>query len=106
MSAGPGQPLAGGKIERGDGLTVVPEADIPRFTTDSDGVAEVPVVKSGAMQLVIDHSVSPSATPALAKTDMFNAHCGTFCHASAATGVHHHSGTIWTAAVGFWPRVA
>jgi nickel transport protein len=67
-----GQPLAG-EIERGDGLTVVPEADIPRFTTDSDGVAEVPVVKSGPMQLVIDHSVSPSATPALAKVDMFNA---------------------------------
>jgi nickel transport protein len=68
-----GQPLVGGDIERGDGLTVVPEADIPRFTTDGDGVAEVPIVKSGPMQLVIDHSVSPSATPALAKTDMSNA---------------------------------
>jgi nickel transport protein len=68
-----GLPLAGGEIERGDGLTVVPEADIPRFTTDSAGVAEVPIVKSGPMQLVIDHSVSPSTTPTLAKTDMFNA---------------------------------
>jgi nickel transport protein len=68
-----GKPLSAGKIERGDGVTVVPEADIPRFTTDSDGVAEVPIVKSGPMQLVVDHEVSPSATPALAKTDMFNA---------------------------------
>jgi uncharacterized GH25 family protein len=68
-----GKPLAGGKIERGDGLTAVPEADIPRFTTDGDGVAEVPIVKPGPMQLVIDHDVSPSATPSLAKTDMFNA---------------------------------
>jgi Domain of unknown function (DUF4198) len=31
-----GQLLAGGNIERGDRLTVLPEADIPRFTTDSD----------------------------------------------------------------------
>ncbi len=68
-----GKPLVGGKIERGDGLTVVPEADIPRFTTDGDGVAEVPIVKAGPMQLVIDHDVSPSATPDLARTDMFNA---------------------------------
>jgi len=68
-----GKPLVGGKIERGDGLTTVPEADIPRFTTDSDGVAEVPIVKAGPMQLVIDHDVSPSATPGLAKTDMYNA---------------------------------
>jgi nickel transport protein len=68
-----GKPLSDGKIERGDGLTVVPEADIPRFTTDTDGVAEVPIVKSGPMQLVIDHEVSPSATPALARTDMYNA---------------------------------
>lgn len=68
-----GKPLAGGKIERGDGLTAVPEADIPRFTTNSDGVAEVPIVKAGPTQLVIDHDVSPSATPKLAKIDMYNA---------------------------------
>lgn len=84
LSVGPGQslklrvlfrgkPLAGGKIERGDGLTVVAEADIPRFTTNDDGVAEVPIVNAGPIQLVIDHDVSPSATPDLAKTDMFNA---------------------------------
>ncbi len=68
-----GKPLAGGKIERGDGVIAVPESAIPRFTTDSDGVAEVPIIKAGPTQLVIDHDVSPSATPALAKTDMFNA---------------------------------
>jgi len=68
-----GKPLSAGKIERGDGVTVVPEADIPRFTSDTDGVAEVPIVKPGPLQLVIDHEVSPSATPALARTDMYNA---------------------------------
>jgi uncharacterized GH25 family protein len=29
-----GKPLAGGEIERGDGVTAVPERDIPRFVTD------------------------------------------------------------------------
>lgn len=68
-----GQPLAGGSIERGDGVTAVPEADIPRFATDGDGVAEVPIVKAGPMQLVVEQSVSPSATPSLADTDMYDA---------------------------------
>lgn len=68
-----GKRLAQAKIERGDGLTVVPEADIPRFATDSNGVAEVPIVKAGPMQLVIDHEVAPSATPGLARKDLFNA---------------------------------
>jgi nickel transport protein len=68
-----GEPLVGGKVERGDGLTPVPEDQIPRFTTDADGIAAIPIVKSGPMQLVIDHTVMPSATPGLAGKDMFNA---------------------------------
>jgi len=68
-----GKPLVGGKIERGDGVTVVAEDDIPRFATNADGVAWIPIVKKGPMQLVIDHEVSPSATPSLAGKDMFNA---------------------------------
>jgi nickel transport protein len=68
-----GKPLANGKVERGDGLTPVPENDIPRFTTDADGIAAVPIVKTGPMQLVIDHAVAPSAMPDLATKDMFNA---------------------------------
>lgn len=72
-----GKPLAGGKVERGDGLTPVPEDDIPRFTTDADGVAAIPIVKAGPTQLAIDHEVSPSATPDLATVDMFNA---TLCY--------------------------
>jgi nickel transport protein len=68
-----GEPLAGGQVERGDGLTPVPEDQIPRFTTDANGVAAIPIVKSGPIQLVIDHTVTPSATPELARKDMFNA---------------------------------
>jgi len=67
-----GRPLADAKIERGDGLTPVPEADIPRFATDSDGVAAVPIVKPGPIQLVVDHEVSPSATPGLAGAQTYD----------------------------------
>ena len=68
-----GKPLADGQVERGDGVTSVPEEAIPRFTTDSDGVATIPIVKAGPTQLVIDHEEAPSATPSLAAKDMFNA---------------------------------
>jgi nickel transport protein len=68
-----GKPLHDGKVERGDGLTAVAENEIPRFATDADGIAAIPIVKTGPMQLVIDHAVAPSATPDLATKDMFNA---------------------------------
>lgn len=68
-----GKPLAGGKVERADAITPVPEDQIPRFTTDGDGVAAIPIVKPGPTQLAIDYNVTQSATPDLAATDMFNA---------------------------------
>jgi nickel transport protein len=68
-----GKPLAGGEVEHGDGKTVVAEKDIPRFKTDADGVAEVPIVNAGPQLLVIDHKVTPSGSPDQANTDMFNA---------------------------------
>ena len=68
-----GKPLAGAEVERGDGVTAMAEKDIPRFVTDADGVASVPIVKAGAHLLVIDHKTSPSATPDQANADLFNA---------------------------------
>jgi nickel transport protein len=68
-----GKPLAGGEVERGDGVTAVPEKDIPRFKTDGEGVASVPSVNAGAHLLVIDHKVTPSAAPDQANLDTFNA---------------------------------
>ena len=68
-----GKPLAGGEVERGDGKTVVAEKDIPRFKTDAEGIAEVPIVNAGPQLLVIDHKVTPSGSPDQANTDMFNA---------------------------------
>ena len=68
-----GKPLAGAEVERGDGVTAVPEKDIPRFTSDSEGIAAVPIVNPGPQLLVIDHRVVPSATPDQANADLFNA---------------------------------
>lgn len=68
-----GKPLAGAQVERGDGRTAMPEADIPRYKTDANGVAEVPIVKSGATLLVVDHRAAPSLAPDQADADLFNA---------------------------------
>jgi nickel transport protein len=67
-----GKPLAGIAVERTDGVSPVKEDDIPRFMTDSDGVASVPIVGTGLHLLAIDYKVSPSATPSLAKMDLYN----------------------------------
>ncbi len=68
-----GRPLANIAVERTDGVTLIREEDIPRFMTDSDGVASVPNVGTGPHLLAIDYKVSPSGTAALAKTDLYNA---------------------------------
>jgi uncharacterized GH25 family protein len=67
-----GRPLAGVDIERGDGVTPMKEEAIPRFKTDGDGTATIPIVKAGAVLLAIDHRVSPSGTPEIAAADLFN----------------------------------
>ena len=67
-----GKPLAGEKVELGDGQTPVVDKDIPRFTTDSRGVATIPMKRRGEVLLTVDHSV-PGANPTLAKTDFYNA---------------------------------
>ena len=68
-----GSPLASAEIERGDGLTAMKEEDIPRFTTDRDGIAVIPIEKPGPVLLAVDHRVVPSATPEIAAADLFNA---------------------------------
>ena len=59
-----GKPLANIAVERTDGVTLIKEEDIPRFMTDSDGVASVPIVGTGPHLLAIDYKVSPSGTAA------------------------------------------
>ena len=67
-----GKPLASIAVERTDGVTPIKEEDIPRFMTGGDGVASVPIVGTGLHLLAIDYKVSPSGTPGLAKTDLYN----------------------------------
>jgi nickel transport protein len=68
-----GKALADGEVERGDGKTKVTEKDIPKFRTDQDGIAAIPILKSSAQLLAIDHRVSPSLTPELAAADLYTA---------------------------------
>ncbi len=68
-----GKPLTNIAVERTDGMTFIKEEDIPRFMTDSDGIASVPIEAAGPHLLAIDYKVSPSGTPGLAKTDLYNA---------------------------------
>jgi uncharacterized GH25 family protein len=68
-----GKPLAGAEVERGDGKTVVPEKDIPKFRSDEQGVARIPIVQTGPHLLVIDYRTQPSLSPEQADADLFNA---------------------------------
>jgi uncharacterized GH25 family protein len=68
-----GHPLANAEIERTDGVTPIAQKDIPLFTTDRDGVAEIPIETPGPQLLAIDHLVNPSVTPELADGDLYNA---------------------------------
>ncbi len=68
-----GKPLANIAVERTDGTTPIKEEDIPRFMTDSDGIASVPIAGNGPHLLAIDYKVSPSGTASFAKTDLYNA---------------------------------
>ncbi|MBH5388586.1 DUF4198 domain-containing protein [Bradyrhizobium diversitatis] len=68
-----GKPLPDAEVERGDGKTAIAEKDIPKFKTDLDGIASIPIAKPGAHLLVIDHRASPSTTPDQATADLYNA---------------------------------
>jgi len=59
-----GTPLADGEVERGDGLTKMKEEEIPKFKTDKDGIASIPIVKAGAHLLAIDHKTAPTTPDA------------------------------------------
>lgn len=68
-----GAPLAGIAVERGDGVTVKDEKDMPTFKTNADGVAEIPIAQAGPQLLAVDHEAKPAKLPALADYDLYNA---------------------------------
>jgi len=65
-----GKPLAGVGVEIGDGVTVRKEADIPRFLTDAEGVASLPITAGGWQVIAVDHE-TPSRFPGLADKDRY-----------------------------------
>ena len=67
-----GKPLVGIEVETGDGITPVAEKDIPRFRTDNQGIAVVPISKRGPQLLVVDY-ILPSTYPDLAARELYNA---------------------------------
>ena len=67
-----GKPLAGVDVERGDGMTPMVENDIPRYTTDAEGVATIPITKLGPQLLVVDH-ILPSTHQDLVARELYNA---------------------------------
>jgi nickel transport protein len=67
-----GKPLVGSEVEIGDGITPMEEREIPRFKTDNQGVAVIPVSKWGLQLLVVDH-ILPSTHPELAEREMYSA---------------------------------
>lgn len=67
-----GKPLVGTEVEIGDGITPMEEKEIPRFKTDNQGVAVIPVSKWGLQLFVVDH-ILPSTHPELAERELYNA---------------------------------
>jgi uncharacterized GH25 family protein len=68
-----GQPLANNKgVEIGDGETKIEEDKIPRYATDAQGRASVPISKTGWQILAIDLD-EPSTQPQLAETNHYSA---------------------------------
>jgi uncharacterized GH25 family protein len=67
-----GKPLIGIEVETGDGITPMEEKDIPRFKTDNQGIAVVPISKGGPQLFVVDY-ILPSTHPDMAARDLYNA---------------------------------
>ena len=65
------KPLPGAEVERGDGVMAMPEKDIPAVYNRRRWRCHDPDRANGQHLIVIDHKVTPSATPDQAGTDMF-----------------------------------
>jgi len=66
-----GKALPGSEIECGDGITPIKEQDIPRYRTDQQGIAVIPITRRGPQLFVVDH-VESSIHPDLAIRELYN----------------------------------
>lgn len=67
-----GKPLAGAEVESGDGQTPRAEDEIPRYKTDANGIAEIPLRQPGAYVLGVEQAL-PALHPDLCDADRYNA---------------------------------
>jgi len=66
------QPLAGVGLECGDGVTKIKEVDIPRYKTNTEGIALIPIEKVGLQIIALDYQ-TPPRFPALSDHDDYGA---------------------------------
>ena len=64
-----GKPMKGLGLEIGDGVTPRKEEAIPRYHTNADGIAALPIGRFGLQVITVDYK-GPSRNPALADADL------------------------------------
>jgi uncharacterized GH25 family protein len=67
-----GSPLPAVGLENGDNSKAIPEDQIERHPTDSNGIARLPIRKNGFQFIAVDYAV-PSAHPDLASNENYTA---------------------------------
>jgi nickel transport protein len=67
-----GKSVEGIGVEIGDGVTARKEEEIPRYMTNGNGIARVPIEKAGLQVIVVDYSAA-SAHPDLADKELMAA---------------------------------
>lgn len=67
-----GRPVAGIGVEIGDGKTQIKEEDIPRYKTDSQGIARLPIDHGGLQVIAVDYR-TPPLVPRLSDHDDYGA---------------------------------
>ena len=66
-----GKPMVGVGLEIGDGKTKMKEEDIPRYKTNAEGIAELPITHGGFEAIAVDYK-TPSRTPDAAPEDNYS----------------------------------
>ncbi len=64
-----GKPLPGAKVEIGDGKTKMREEDIPRYKSNAEEIAELPISEAGLHIIAIDYETESRARTLLTMTN-------------------------------------
>ena len=66
-----GKPVADAGLEIGDGVTVMKEEKIPRYKSDANGIARVPIARRGWQHIIVDYTV-PNSGNAFAEKEVIS----------------------------------